>query len=85
MFDFVFTIFVVIKIKPMTSLMTEKFIREEKDGSVTTTYAMECKGVLKTHNNKGPALINKEQKIKEYYLYGVQISKEVWEKKRKLS
>ena len=42
----------------MTSLMTQKFIREEKDGSVTTTYAMECKGVFKTHNSKGPAIIN---------------------------
>ena len=69
----------------MTSLMTQKFIREEKDGSVTTTYAMECKGVFKTHNSKGPAIINKEQKIKEYYLYGVKMSKDEWTKRHKLS
>ena len=69
----------------MTGLMTQKFIREESDGSITTTYAMECKGVYKTHNSKGPAIINKEQKIKEYYLYGIMIKKDDWEKKRKLS
>jgi hypothetical protein len=69
----------------MTSLMTQKFIREEKDGSITTTYATECKGTLKTHNSKGPALINKEQKIKDYYLYGVKMSKDEWTKKHKLS
>ena len=69
----------------MTGLMTQKFIREEKDGSTTDTYAMECKGVFKTHNSKGPAIINKEQKIKEYYLYGIKMKKDEWEKKRKLS
>ena len=62
-----------------------EFTREEPDGSKTYTYAMECDGVLKTHNSKGAAIVNKEQKIKDYYLYGVMITKEVWEKKRKLS
>ena len=85
MFDFVFTIFVVIKILIMTGYEIREFIREESDGSTTRTYAMECNGVLKTHNNKGAAIVNKEQKIKEYYLYGVGITKEVWDKKRKLS
>ena len=69
----------------MTSLMTQKFIREEKDGSVTTTYAMECKGIFKTHNSKGPAIVNKEQKIKDYYLYGIKMKKDEWDKKCKLS
>jgi|TARA_R110000744_G_scaffold370047_3_gene480541 hypothetical protein len=69
----------------MTGYEIKEFTREETDGSKTYTYAMECDGVLKTHNNKGAAIVNKEQKIKEYYLYGVGISKEVWEKKRKLS
>ena len=46
---------------------------------------MECKGVLKTHNNKGPAIINKQQDISEYYLYGVKLEKEDWVKKSKLS
>jgi hypothetical protein len=65
--------------------MTKEFIREEEDGSITTTYAINDNGILKTHNNKGAAVINKEQKIKEYYLYGVKLDKEVWEKRKKLS
>ena len=69
----------------MTGLNTQQFIREEKDGSVTTTYAMKNKETFRTHNNKGPAIINKEQKIKEYYLYGVKMTKDEWEKKRKYS
>lgn len=69
----------------MTGLSTQEFIREEKDGSITYTYAMESKNIFKTHNSKGPAIVNKEQKIKEYYLYGVKMSKDEWEKKRKYS
>lgn len=62
-----------------------KYIREEEDGSVTEVYADNCGGVLKTHNNKGPAIVNKKQKIKEYYLYGVKLDKSDWEKKSKFS
>ena len=65
--------------------MTKEFIREEEDGSRTITTAIEMGGVFKTHNNKGPAIVNKEQKIKEYYLYGIKLSKDVWEKRKKLS
>jgi len=65
--------------------MTKEFIREEEDGSTTKTFAIEMDGVFKTHNHKGPAIVNKEQKIKEYYSYGVHIAKEVWEKRSKLS
>ena len=83
--DFIFTIFVVLKIIIMTGYEIREFIREETDGSKTYTYAMEMDGVFKTHNHKGAAIVNKEQKIKEYYSYGVNISKELWEKRRKLS
>tara|TARA_R110000824_G_scaffold13374_1_gene58397 strand:+ start:16437 stop:16646 length:210 start_codon:yes stop_codon:yes gene_type:complete len=69
----------------MTGLQTREFIREEEDGSTTITYATDMKGVLKTHNSKGPAIVNKEQKIKEYYLYGVKLTKDMWEKKHKLA
>ena len=69
----------------MTGLQTKKFIREESDGSKTITYATDMKGSFKTHNSKGPAIVNKEQKIKEYYLYGVKLTKEEWEKKHKLA
>jgi hypothetical protein len=82
---FIFTIFVVIKLLNMTGYEIREFIREESDGSTTHTYAMMCDEILKTHNTKGAAIVNKEQKIKDYYLYGVMVSKEVWEKKRKLS
>ena len=41
--------------------------------------------VFKTHNSKGPAIVNKDQKIKEYYLYGIKMTKDEWEKKRKYS
>jgi len=63
----------------------DKYIREEKDGSITEVYADMCTGVLKTHNNKGPAIVNKKQGIKDYYLYGVKLSKEDWIKKSKFS
>tara|TARA_R100001163_G_C5017760_1_gene161520 strand:- start:497 stop:706 length:210 start_codon:yes stop_codon:yes gene_type:complete len=69
----------------MTGYEIKEFTREETDGSKTYTYAMECNGIMKTHNNKGPAILNKEQKIKEYYLYGVKMTKDKWEVKRKHS
>jgi|TARA_B100000902_G_scaffold393683_1_gene448412 hypothetical protein len=69
----------------MTGYEIREFIREESDGSTTRTYAMECNGVMKTHNNKGPAIINEEQEITEYYLYGVKMTKDRWEVKRKHS
>jgi len=62
-----------------------QYIKEEKDGSITKGHADTSSGVLKLHNTKGPALVNKEQKIKDYYLYGIKLTKEVWEKKRKFS
>ena len=51
--------------------MTEKFIREEEDGTITSNYATKCGGVYKTHNTKGPAIVNKKQGVADYYLYGV--------------
>lgn len=65
--------------------MTREFTREEKDGSKTITYAIENNGVLQTHNNKGAAITNKEQEVEDYYLYGTKLTKEVWEKRKKLS
>lgn len=62
-----------------------KYMREETDGSITYTHAQKCGGILKTHNIKGPAVINKKQKIKDYYLYGVKLSKDDWEKKSKFA
>ena len=64
----------------------KKYMREEKDGSTTYVYADSCgKDGLKAHNNKGPAITNRKQKVKDYYLYGVKLSKDEWEKKSKFS
>lgn len=65
--------------------MTEKFIREEEDGSITTNYATKVGGVYKTHNIKGPAIVNKKQEVADYYLYGVKLKKDDWIKKSKFS
>ena len=64
-------------------LMTNKYIREEEDGSITTTYATDCGGIMKTHNSKGPAIVNKKQKIADYYLYGTKHTKDEWSSKIK--
>ena len=66
------------------SLKIKKFIREEEDGTKTTVYAINCDSNLKMHNPKGPALINKKQKIGDYYLYGIKHTKDDWAKKIKL-
>ena len=51
---------------------TRKLSKIEKDGSKTIVYTLEINGENKIHNWDGPALINKEQKKKEYYLNGIQ-------------
>ena len=51
---------------------TRTLSRIEEDGSKTTAYTLEINGENKLHNWEGPALINKEQKKKEYYLNGIQ-------------
>ena len=60
-----------------------KLSRIEEDGSKTIVYTLEINGENKLHNWDNPALINKEQKKKEYYLNGIQYSLEDWEDIRK--
>ena len=55
-----------------------KLIRIEEDGSKTTAYTLEINGENKLHNWEGPALINEEQKKKEYYLNGIQYDFDTW-------
>eukprot|EP01050_Picozoa_sp_SAG11_P000888 SAG11_NODE_33_length_22289_cov_12.857999_19_plen_73_part_00 len=62
----------------------KKYTREEEDGSKTIIHALNCSGVLKTHNPKGPAVVNKDQKLAEHYLYGIKYSKDDWEKRIKI-
>ena len=55
-----------------------KSFKIEEDGSKTTAYTLEINGENKLHNWEGPALINEEQKKKEYYLNGIQYNFEKW-------
>ena len=55
-----------------------KLSRIEEDGSKTIVYTLEINGENKLHNWDGPALINKEQKKKEYYLNGIQYNEDYW-------
>ena len=55
-----------------------KSFKIEKDGSKTTAYSLEINGANQLHNWDGPALINEEQKLKEYYLNGIQYTMDEW-------
>ena len=57
---------------------TRKLSRIEEDDSKTTAYTLEINGENKLHNWEGPALINKSQKKKEWYLNGIQYTMEEW-------
>ena len=52
-----------------------KLIKPE-DGTIA--YVITIDGVSKLHNWDGPALINKEQRRKEYYLNGIEYDFETW-------
>ena len=55
-----------------------KLIKEEEDGSITTAYTMDYGDKVVLHNMEGPALVNKEQKIKEYHLNGIEYDFDTW-------
>ena len=50
----------------------------EEDGSKTRAIALDMNGRIVFHSEKGPALINKEQRRKEYYLNGIEYDYEEW-------
>jgi len=50
----------------------------EEDGSKTIALALQMGDRTVFHSEKGPALINKEQKRKEYYLNGIEYDYEIW-------
>ena len=52
-----------------------KLVKPE-DGTIA--YVITIDGVSKLHNWDGPALINREQKRKEYYLNGIEYDFETW-------
>ena len=57
---------------------TRKLSKIEEDGSKTTAFTLEIYGKNHLHNWDGPALINRKQKIKEYYLNGIQYTLDEW-------
>ena len=50
----------------------------EKDGSKTIAIALDFGNRAVFHSEEGPALINKEQKRKEYYLNGIEFNYDDW-------
>ena len=55
-----------------------KSFKIEEDGSKTIAHTLEINGENKLHNREGPALINETQKLKEYYLNGIQYTMDEW-------
>ena len=50
----------------------------EEDGTKTKAHALQMGDRIVFHNENGPALINKSQKRKEYYLNGIEYDYELW-------
>ena len=50
----------------------------EEDGTKTRARALQMGDRVVFHSEDGPALINKEQKIKEYYLNGIEYTFDDW-------
>ena len=63
-------------VNPKTKV--RKVYKIEEDGSKTTVRVIDLGYKAVFHNENGPALINKEQKRKEYYLNGIEYDFETW-------
>ena len=50
----------------------------EEDGTKTKAQALQMGDRIVFHDEDGPALINKEQKRKEYYLNGIEYDFDTW-------
>ena len=50
----------------------------EEDGTKTTVRVVDLGYKAVFHNEDGPALVNKEQKRKEYYLNGIEYDFDTW-------
>ena len=59
-------------------IKVRKVYKIEEDGSKTTARVVEHNGTAKFHSDEGPAVINKEQKRKEYYLNGIEYDYDTW-------
>ena len=63
-------------VKPTTK--ARNVYKIEEDGTKTQAIALDMNGRAVFHNEEGPALINKEQKRKEYYLNGIEFTFDDW-------
>ena len=63
-------------VNPKTKV--RKVYKIEEDGSKTIARVVDLGYKAVFHNEDGPALINKEQKRKEYYLNGIEYDFETW-------
>ena len=63
-------------LNPKTKIRRESKI--EEDGTKTTARVIDFGNRAVFHSEDGPALINKEQKRKEYYLNGIEYDFDTW-------
>ena len=63
-------------LNPKTRVL--KVSRIEDDGSKTTAHVLDFGDRAVLHSEKGPALINEEQKKKEYHLNGIEYDFDTW-------
>ena len=66
------------RVKGNKKFKLRKLSKIEEDVSKTTAYTLEIDGKNQLHNWEGPALINKKQKRKEYYLNGMPYTLDEW-------
>ena len=63
-------------IKPKTKV--RRVYKIEEDGSKTRARVVDFGNKALFHSEEGPALINKSQRRKEYYLNGIEYDYETW-------
>ena len=63
-------------IKPKTKV--RRVYKIEEDGSKTIAHVLDFGNRAVFHSDEGPALVNKSQKRKEYYLNGIEYDYETW-------
>ena len=63
-------------LKPQTKV--RRVYKIEEDGTKTTARVLDMTTRAVFHSEDGPALINKEQKRKEYYLNGIEFTYDDW-------
>ena len=63
-------------VNPRTKV--RKVYKIEEDGSKTTARVIDFGNKAVLHDEEGPALVNKEQRRKEYYLNGIEYDYDTW-------